>query len=95
VAHYGNRFARTSNVKYIFSHVARVRHRPLPCEPLGHRRRDECHSRRRGAGPVTDTLPRLYWDTALSYRDPILRMLRDVVGLDQVLFRILFTACRN
>ena len=37
-------------------------------------------------GPVADTLRRLYWDTALSYGDPILRMLRDVVGLDQVLF---------
>src|SRR5579859_2142880 len=37
-------------------------------------------------GPVADTLRRLYWDTALSYRDPILRMLKDVVGLDQVLF---------
>jgi 6-methylsalicylate decarboxylase len=34
-------------------------------------------------GAVADTLRRLYWDTALSYRDPILR---DVVGLDQVLF---------
>ena len=37
-------------------------------------------------GLVADTLRRLYWDTALSYRDPILRMLRDVVGMDQVLF---------
>jgi 6-methylsalicylate decarboxylase len=37
-------------------------------------------------GAVVDALRRLYWDTALSYRDPILRMLRDVVGLDQVLF---------
>jgi predicted TIM-barrel fold metal-dependent hydrolase len=37
-------------------------------------------------GSVADTLRRLYWDTALSYHDPILRMLRDVVGLDQVLF---------
>lgn len=35
---------------------------------------------------MADTLRRLYWDTALSYRDPALRMLRDVVGLDQVLF---------
>ena len=35
---------------------------------------------------VADTLRRLYWDTALSYRDPVLRMLRDVVGMDQVLF---------
>jgi aminocarboxymuconate-semialdehyde decarboxylase len=37
-------------------------------------------------GPVADTLRRLHWDTALSYGDPVLRMLRDVVGLDQVLF---------
>ncbi|HEX2817341.1 MAG TPA: amidohydrolase family protein, partial [Phenylobacterium sp.] len=28
----------------------------------------------------------LYWDTAISFGDPILNMLRDVVGLDQVLF---------
>jgi hypothetical protein len=35
-------------------------------------------------GTVADALRRLYWDTALSYRDPILRMLRNVVGLDQV-----------
>ena len=37
-------------------------------------------------GLAADTLRRLYWDTALSYRDPILRMLRDIVGLDRVLF---------
>ncbi|HEY2533467.1 MAG TPA: amidohydrolase family protein [Xanthobacteraceae bacterium] len=33
-----------------------------------------------------DTLCRLYWDTALSWRPPVLRMLRSVVGPGQVLF---------
>ena len=28
----------------------------------------------------------MYWDTALSASDPVLRMLRDVAGIDQVLF---------
>ena len=28
----------------------------------------------------------LYWDTALSWSDPVLAMLRSVVGLDHVLF---------
>jgi aminocarboxymuconate-semialdehyde decarboxylase len=32
------------------------------------------------------TFRRLYWDTALSWTDPVLRMLRSTVGLDQVLF---------
>jgi predicted TIM-barrel fold metal-dependent hydrolase len=29
---------------------------------------------------------RIFWDTALAVSDPVLRMLRDVAGLDQVLF---------
>jgi aminocarboxymuconate-semialdehyde decarboxylase len=29
---------------------------------------------------------RLYWDTALSAADPVFRLLRDVAGIDQVLF---------
>jgi 6-methylsalicylate decarboxylase len=28
---------------------------------------------------------RMYWDTALSASDPVLRMLRDVAGINQVL----------
>ena len=29
---------------------------------------------------------RIYWDTAASASDPVLRMLRDVAGVDQVLY---------
>jgi predicted TIM-barrel fold metal-dependent hydrolase len=35
---------------------------------------------------AAETFHRLYWDTALSWGDPVLRMLRDVVGIDHVLF---------
>jgi 6-methylsalicylate decarboxylase len=35
---------------------------------------------------AADTFRRLYWDTALSWSDPVLEMLRSVVGMDQVLF---------
>ncbi len=82
--HYSNRFARTPNIKYIFSHAGGT----APYLAGRWDIVDEMNvipgAEERGA--VVDTLRRLYWDMALSYRDPILRMLRDVVGLDQVLF---------
>src|SRR5581483_3041598 len=37
-------------------------------------------------GTAAETFRRLYWDTALAWRDPVLDMLRATVGLDQVLF---------
>jgi predicted TIM-barrel fold metal-dependent hydrolase len=37
-------------------------------------------------GSAAETFRRLYWDTALSWGDPVLRMLREVVGLDHVVF---------
>ena len=82
--HYSNRFARTPNVKYIFSHGGGT----APYLAGRWAIVDEMNVIPGGEerGPVAETLRRLYWDTALSYRDPILRMLRDVVGLDQVLF---------
>jgi 6-methylsalicylate decarboxylase len=54
-------------------------------------------------GTAADTLRRLYWDTALSWRPPVLRMLRSVVGMGQLLFgsdypylhRDLAVACRH
>ena len=82
--HYSNRFARTPNVKYIFSHaggaVPYVACRWAVVDAMnvipGAEER----------GTAADTLRRLYWDTAISFGDPILNLLRDVVGLDQVLF---------
>ena len=37
-------------------------------------------------GTAADMFRRIYWDTALSASDPVLRMLRDVAGIDQVLY---------
>jgi predicted TIM-barrel fold metal-dependent hydrolase len=82
--HYSNRFARTPNVKYIFSHAGGT----APYLAGRWAIVDEMNVIPGGEerGTAADALRRLYWDTALSYSDPILRMLRDVVGLDQVLF---------
>ena len=37
-------------------------------------------------GTAADMFRRIYWDTALAASDPVLRMLRDVAGIDQVLY---------
>ncbi|PMQ04627.1 hypothetical protein DyAD56_13950 [Dyella sp. AD56] len=54
-------------------------------------------------GTAADTFRRLYWDTAVSWRPPILPALRSIVGMSQVLFgsdypylrRDLAVACRH
>ncbi len=37
-------------------------------------------------GSAADMFRRIYWDTALAVSDPVLRMLRDVAGISQVLY---------
>jgi 6-methylsalicylate decarboxylase len=82
--HYGNTFARTPNVKYIFSHAGGT----IPYLATRFGIVDEMNviPGAEERGTAAETLRRLYWDTALSWRPPILRMLRTEVGLDQVLF---------
>jgi predicted TIM-barrel fold metal-dependent hydrolase len=81
---YSNRFARTSNVKYIFSHAGGT----IPYLAGRFGIVDEMRvipgadARRTAA----ETFRGLYWDTALAFGDPVLHMLRSVVGLDHVMF---------
>lgn len=99
--HYGNTFARTPNVKYIFAHAGGT----IPYLATRFSIVDEMNIIPGGEerGAAVDMLRRLYWDTALSWRPPIQRMLRSEVGLGQVLFgsdypylrRDLAVACRH
>jgi aminocarboxymuconate-semialdehyde decarboxylase len=82
--HYTNRFARTPNVKYIFSHAGGS----IPYLAARFAIIDEmgfiAGGKQRGA--AADMFRRIYWDTALAGSDPVLRMLRDVAGVNQVLY---------
>jgi predicted TIM-barrel fold metal-dependent hydrolase len=82
--HYTNRFARTPNVKYIFSHaggsIPYLAARFTIIDEMGFIAGGE----QRGA--AADMFRRIYWDTALAASDPVLRMLRDVAGIEQVLY---------
>jgi aminocarboxymuconate-semialdehyde decarboxylase len=81
---YGNAFARTPNVKYIFSHAGGT----IPYLATRFSIIDEMNviPGAEERGKAENTLRRLYWDTALSWHAPNLRMLRSVVGTEQVVF---------
>ena len=82
--HYTNRFARTSNVKYIFAHAGGSIHylaaRFAIIDEMGFIAGGEQR------GTAADMFRRMYWDTALAASDPVLQMLRDVAGTNQVLY---------
>jgi predicted TIM-barrel fold metal-dependent hydrolase len=82
--HYSNTFARTPNVKYIFSHaggtIPYLASRFAIVDEMGVI--DGAGER----GTAAETFRRLYWDTALSWHDPVLQLLRSVVGIDRVLY---------
>src|SRR6185295_4864308 len=81
--HYTNRFARTPNVKYVISHaggsIPYLAARFAIIDEMGFVPGGE----QRGA--AADMLRGVYWDTALAASDSVLRMLRDIAGLSQVL----------
>jgi aminocarboxymuconate-semialdehyde decarboxylase len=82
--HYTNRFARTPNVKYIFSHAGGS----VPYLAARFAIVDEMGFIKGGGerGAAADMFRRHYWDTALAASDPVLRMLQDVAGIDHVLY---------
>jgi 6-methylsalicylate decarboxylase len=82
--HYSNTFARTPDVKYMFSHAGGT----IPFLASRFAIVDEMDvipgAQERGA--FADILPHLHWDTASAFSDPVLGMLRAVTGLGNVLF---------
>jgi predicted TIM-barrel fold metal-dependent hydrolase len=82
--HYTNRFARTPSVRYIFSHAGGS----IPYMAARFAIIDEMKFVPGGdeRGTAADMFRRMYWDMALSTSDPVLRMLREVAGIDQVLY---------
>ena len=82
--HYGNVFAGTPDVKYIFSHAGGT----VPYLAGRFAIVDEMNviPGAEDRGSAADAFRRLYWDTALSWSDPVLAMLRSIVGIDSVLF---------
>ena len=82
--HYTNRFARTPNVKYIFSHAGGSI--PYLAARFAIIDAMDFIAGAEQRGTAADMFRRMYWDTALAASDPVLRMLREVVGVDHVLF---------
>jgi 6-methylsalicylate decarboxylase len=82
--HYSNTFARTPDVKYIFSHAGGT----IPFVASRFGIVDEMRVIPGGEerGPIAETLRRLYWDTASAFSDPVLQMLHSVTGLENVVF---------
>jgi predicted TIM-barrel fold metal-dependent hydrolase len=82
--HYSNTFARTPDVKYVFAHAGGT----IPFVASRFAIVDEMDviPGAQERGTFLDALPRLYWDTASAFSDPVLHMLRSVTGLGNVVF---------
>jgi 6-methylsalicylate decarboxylase len=82
--HYGGTFAETPDVKYVFSHAGGT------APYLAGRFAIVDDMKIMGDSSVTgtsaETFRRLYWDTALAWSDPVLNTLRDIAGLNKVVF---------
>jgi 6-methylsalicylate decarboxylase len=82
--HYSNTFARTPDVTFVFSHAGGT----VPYLAGRFCIVDEMRviPGAEARATAAETFRRLYWDTALSWNNQVLRMLRDVAGIDRVLF---------
>jgi 6-methylsalicylate decarboxylase len=82
--HYSNTFARTPDIKYVFVHAGGTI--PFLASRFAIVDQMDVIPGAQERGPFLDVLPRLYWDTASAFSDPVLHMLRSVAGLRNVVF---------
>jgi 6-methylsalicylate decarboxylase len=81
---YSNTFARTRDVKFIFAHAGGTV--PFLAKRFGIIDEMNVIPGAQARETAAETFRHLYWDTAASWGDPVLQMLRDVVGIDHVVF---------
>jgi aminocarboxymuconate-semialdehyde decarboxylase len=82
--HYSNTFARTPDVTFVISHAGGTV--PYLAGRFGIVDEMRVIPGAEARATAAETFRRLYWDTALSWSDQVLRMLRDIAGIDRVLF---------
>jgi len=82
--HYGATFAATPDVRYIFSHAGGTI--PYLAGRLAIVDEMKIMGDSTVTGRAAETFRELYWDTALSWSDPVLYTLRNVAGINKVLF---------
>jgi aminocarboxymuconate-semialdehyde decarboxylase len=82
--HYSNTFARTPDVKYLFSHAGGTI--PFVASRFAIIDAMNVIPGAEERGPIADTLRRLFWDTASAFSDPVLHLLRSVTGVHNVVF---------
>jgi 6-methylsalicylate decarboxylase len=82
--HYSNTFARTPDVKYVFSHAGGTV--PFLASRFAIVDAMDVIPGAEERGPFVDAITRLYWDTASAFGDPVLHLLRSVTGLHNVVF---------
>jgi predicted TIM-barrel fold metal-dependent hydrolase len=82
--HYSNTFARTPDVKYLFSHGGGT----VPFLAARFALVDAMNVIPGAAerGSFADSATRLCWDTASAFSDPVLHLMRSVTGLQNVVF---------
>src|SRR3954452_24654776 len=82
--HYSDTFARTPDIKYLFAHAGGT----IPFVAARFAIVDEMDviPEAQERGSFADAVPRLHWDTAAAFSDPVLHMLRSVTGLENVVF---------
>jgi predicted TIM-barrel fold metal-dependent hydrolase len=89
--HYSGTFARTPDVRYIFSHAGGA----IPYLAGRFEIVDEMGIMGDELGPASESFRRLHFDTALAWTDPILHTLAALAGARQVLFGTDFPYIRH